>query len=139
MNEALNNYLNLDEFDIDIVKQFIEIGVDLNISLNHNGEETPLCDTVYMVSALHGHFELAEEMIAKGANLGCILLSKEMEKMLENNHFLEGRVQFVVEKLIAGGFLKDRNTKMGQRATPFVDLFEYHDCQPVLVKCGLCK
>ena len=76
LNRELHYYLDTDEFEIDTTKKFIETGVDLNIPVNHNGEEIRLCDVVYMVSALHGHFELVEDMMAKGANIACILMSE---------------------------------------------------------------
>lgn len=135
LNEKLHCYLGSDDFEIDTTKKFIETGVDLNIPVNHNGEEIRLCDVVYMVSALHGHFELVEDMMAKGANIACILMSKEIEKMFSDFH--EDRVQFVFDKLSANGILKDKNTKMGPKSEPLVDFFKSHGKEEVLVKIGL--
>ena len=81
LNEKLHCYLGSDDIEIDTTKKFIETGVGLNIPVNHNGEEIRLCDVVYMVSALRGHFELVEDMMAKGANIASILMSVEIDKM----------------------------------------------------------
>ena len=134
LQEGFAVYLNTSETSIDTIKKVLDIGLDLEFTVKHDDEDTPLINMVYLKCVEHDNHEMIQDLLSKGAKPDFIF--HKSSSLATQTSFTDEAVQFVLEEMLKRGLIGKDSENANKN---FVSFFTQRKRTDIISNLGLGK